>query len=152
MPESEEAETFAQSSIAGHNQTVARSELHIGEQSTYVLSNPNPKVETIKQETTIQRQPGQTLKMFTPFPRLVAEIRIKISKLNLPAPRTLTIHPDYLYKEMYGQSALSPLFETCFESKGIFENIYPRCFNTNFVTSGQWDSFQAPTRHCRTPQ
>ncbi|PVH81032.1 hypothetical protein DL98DRAFT_587786 [Cadophora sp. DSE1049] len=77
--------------------------------------------------------PQRPLAVFTPFGRLPAELRIRIWKLNLPEPRTITPHPDYVSEDVHGQGVLSPLFDACFESKDIISKIYPLCFGDQLL-------------------
>ncbi|KAL5316909.1 hypothetical protein ACEPPN_015961 [Leptodophora sp. 'Broadleaf-Isolate-01'] len=95
-----------------------------------------PKVQTITQNTEARRLLRRKLKIFTPFPRLVAELRIKIWKLNLPEPRSLTPHPDYVSDDTHGPSAVSPLFDACFESNEVISKIYPLCFTDQLLGNG----------------
>ena len=103
---------------------------HNGQQSTPISDSADTGILKIGVAVAQQAQATTT---FTPFRHLPAETRIKIWKLSLPDPRSLTPHPHYVSEETHGQSALSALFDACFESKEIINKIYPLCFGDQLL-------------------
>ncbi|KAH7312905.1 hypothetical protein BKA65DRAFT_542468 [Rhexocercosporidium sp. MPI-PUGE-AT-0058] len=104
---------------------------HNGDQSAY--ASTRSKIVTGVQNAEAGSERGKKLKTFPPFPRLTSELRIKIWELNLPAPRSLTQHPDYVSEDTHGQSAVCPLFNACFESNEIIKKFYPLCFEDQLM-------------------
>ncbi|KAL2060913.1 hypothetical protein VTL71DRAFT_8965 [Oculimacula yallundae] len=103
-----------------------------GGQTAKILAN----TERRAQEKILRVARCKKPKTFSRFADLPAEIRIKIWKLNLPAPRSLTIHPDFLSEDFHGQSVLSPLFDACFESNEVMTKAYPLCFEVQLLGNG----------------
>ncbi|KAK0101968.1 hypothetical protein ONS95_001223 [Cadophora gregata] len=113
--------------VTGHPQMVTSYDVNEGGNS--VKHKMDSAVAVMLQKIQSSNMSQMPLTMFNPFRRLPAELRIKIWKLSLPEPRTITPHPDYIPDEIYVQSLVSPLFDVCFESKEIVDKVYPLYFH-----------------------